>query len=383
MSYLDLKPIPFNRPTLVGGEILLIEDAVKRGHISGNGYYTHLAERLLTEISGSSNSLMTTSCTHALELSARILSLNPGDEVIVPAYTFVSTASAFALTGAKPIFVDVDSDTLNLDVDLVRQAITPQTKAICTVHYAGIAKSIDQLATLCRAEGIALIEDNAHGLGARFDGKLLGTFGQLSTLSFHETKNVTCGEGGALNINDTSMLSLAEILREKGTDRAQFLRGQIDKYTWVEMGSSWVASDILAAFLVSQLESFETIQTKRMNIWNAYDSALSEWAANWGVRTPAVPRQSEHAAHMYYLQFENLEDRTSFIEHMKKQHIMAVFHYQALNTSRVGMTFGGRIGECPVAENAADTLVRLPLFGGLLDSEIERIIDAVLEFQVA
>lgn len=377
---MDRPLIPFNRPSLVGNELEYVADAVQRGHISGNGHYTKQAEAALAAISGSPSILLTTSCTHALELSARVLRLGPGDEVIVPSYTFVSSASAFALTGARPVFVDVTPQTLNLDVDQVEAAITSRTKAVCTVHYAGIAQDIDRLARTCGERGIPLIEDNAHGLGATFNQKPLGSFGQMSTLSFHETKNVTCGEGGALAINDEALLGLAEILREKGTDRARFLRGQVDKYTWVEVGSSWVASDMLAAFLLAQLEDFDGIQSRRMAIWTAYDTQLADWAQQNGIRRPHVPPQASHTAHMYYLQFDRLEQRTGFIDHMREAGILAVFHYQALNASKVGMELGGRPGQCPVAERASDTLVRLPLFADMRPEELERIIEAATSF---
>jgi dTDP-4-amino-4,6-dideoxygalactose transaminase len=376
----SLALIPFNRPAVVGNELLNISQAIDKGHISGSGSFTLEAERLLSAVSGSENVLMTSSCTHALELAARVLNLGPGDEVIVPAYTFVSSASAFALTGAKPVFVDVDPLTLNLDSALVEEAITERTKAVCTVHYAGIAMDIDRLAELCRKSGIPLIEDNAHGLSGSFNGQLLGTFGALSTLSFHETKNITCGEGGALAINQRQLLDRAEILREKGTDRSKFLRGQVDKYTWVGLGSSWVASDMLAAFLVAQLESFETIQQSRTRTWNTYDAELRDWAAQNGVRLPHVPSNSKHPAHMFYLQFEDVDTRTAYISHLKKAGIMAVFHYQALNCSKVGIELGGVPGSCPVSEHAAQTLVRLPLFHDITDFERERIISASTSF---
>ena len=378
----NLPLIPFNRAAIVDHELENIAEAIRSGHISGNGKFTKEAERLLCTVSGSENVLMTSSCTHALELASRVLELGPGDEVIVPAYTFVSTASAFALTGAKPVFVDVDPLTLNLDTELVAAAITNRTKAVCTVHYAGIARDIEQLARLCVSNGIELVEDNAHGLGATFRGKKLGTFGSLSTLSFHETKNVTCGEGGALAINDAQFLSSAEILREKGTDRAQFLRGQVDKYTWVGLGSSWVASDMLAAFLVAQLESFETIQSNRMQIWNTYNTELHDWAGRNGVRTPHVPSGSQHPAHLYYLQFTDMDTRSDFISHVKSEGVMTVFHYQALNRSRIGIELGGLPGSCPVSENAADTLVRLPLFGDLTQQELDRVLSAITSFDI-
>ena len=373
--------VPFNRPSFAGDELQNIAEAVARGHISGNGSFTLEAEELLARISGSPVSFLTTSCTHALELAARILRLGPGDEVIVPAYTFVSTASAFALTGAKPVFVDVDPLTLCLDPDLVLEAITDRTRAVCTVHYAGVGSRVDELQAICESKEVTLIEDNAHGLGAKFKGQYLGTFGQLSTLSFHETKNITCGEGGALNINDESFIVLAEILREKGTDRSRFLRGQVDKYTWVEVGSSWVMSDLLAAVLVAQLNAFTDIQASRTDAWNSYDLALGPWADEQGIRTPFIPLDSQHSAHMYYLQFEGLHTRDRFISHLRNENISAVFHYQALNTSLVGESFGGRLGQCPVSERASETIVRLPLYASLSSSEQERVIQATLNFE--
>lgn len=376
----DSSFLPFNRPSLAGSELQYIQEAITNGHISGNGSFTKRAEAELTRISGSAAALMTTNCTHALELSSRILQLGPGDEVIVPAYTFVSTAAAFALSGATPIFVDVVPQTLNLDVDAVSAALTPQTRAVVTVHYAGIADRVNDLATLCSAKDIPLIEDNAHGFGASYAGQPLGTFGAMSTLSFHETKNITCGEGGALTINDLRLVERAEILREKGTDRARFLRGQVDKYTWVEVGSSWVASDLLAAYLLAQLQQFDAIQHDRMGLWRSYDDALASWASEHGVRRPFVPGEAVHSAHMYYLQFGNLDQRTRFIDHLKAREILAVFHYQALNISEVGRRLGGRPGQCPVSENAANTLVRLPFYRDMKPWERDRVIEAVRSF---
>ena len=373
--------IPFNRPSLIGNEIAFITESVRNGHISGNGPFTRRAERLLTEITSAHRTLLTTNCTHALELAARVLLLQPGDEVIVPAFTFVSTAAAIALTGARPVFTDVIPGTLNLDPNLVEQSITPNTKAVFTVHYAGIGDKVDQLADICHQSGVALVEDNAHGLGGSYQDRPLGTFGSMSTLSFHETKNITCGEGGALTLNSPQSLDSAEILREKGTNRARFLRGQVDKYTWVDIGSSWVASDILAAYLVAQLENFDSIQAKRHRIWNLYNSELPGWAAKQGVRLPQVPALAKHSAHMFYLHLQSIQIRDKFIEHMREKGIMTVFHYQALNTSEVGKRFGGNLGDCPVSESAAQTLVRLPLFVDLKDTEIDQIISSVKEFE--
>lgn len=377
----DLPAIPFNRPATVGTELDYVAEAFRRGHTSGNGHFSRQAEELLKGISGSPDVLLTTNCSHALELSARILGFGPGDEVIVPAYTFVTTASAIALTGATPVFADVCDATLNLDPESTASLLNDRTKAVFTVHYAGIADGVDELVHLCRGRGIPLIEDNAHGLGATFQGQKLGTFGAMSTLSFHETKNISCGEGGALAINEHEHVALAEILREKGTDRARFLRGQVDKYTWVEIGSSWVQSDLLAAVLVAQLERFEDIQRRRRHIWDTYAANLGEWATDNGVRLPFVPSASEHSSHMYFLRFDGLEKRTRFIDFMKSRGIMAVFHYQALNTSTVGRRFGGRDGQCQIAEDAAETLVRLPIFADMREDELQRVVDAVLEFE--
>lgn len=372
--------IPFNKASLVGNELNYMQTAVTNGHISGNGPFTSEAENRLREITGAQSVLLTTNCTHALELAARAMKLGVGDEVIVPSYTFVSTASAIASTGAKPVFVDVLPSTLNLDPVQVANAITPATRAVFTVHYAGIAEGIDQLQKLCSSSNLLLLEDNAHGLGGKYGGKPLGTFGQLSTLSFHETKNITCGEGGALTLNDDQFKGPAEILREKGTDRARFLRGQVDKYTWVDVGSSWVPSDILAGYLLGQLEHFSTIQAKRAKIWSAYHNQLLLWGQSNGFRTPIIPSLADHPSHLYYLHAPDLETRTRFIEHLRKNEIMAVFHYQALNVSSVGQQFGGRVGACPVSESAADTLVRLPLYSSLSDSEVERVIEAIMNF---
>jgi dTDP-4-amino-4,6-dideoxygalactose transaminase len=249
------------------------------------------------------------------------------------------------------------------------------------VHYAGVGDRVDELSELCARAGVSLVEDNAHGLGATFDGRKLGTFGSMSTLSFHETKNVSCGEGGALTLNSSEFLDYAEILREKGTDRARFLRGQIDKYTWTAVGSSWVASDILAAYLVGQLERFDAIQRRRRQIWDMYDRELHGWATINGLRSPMIPEKSEHSAHLYYVHLQNAEERSRFIRHMRKQGVMAVFHYQALNTSPMGQRLGGKPGQCPIAEDASNTLVRIPLFGDLTDSEVDQVITAVTDFE--
>jgi dTDP-4-amino-4,6-dideoxygalactose transaminase len=373
-------PVLFNDVTLVGDEPQLVMQAIASGKISGAGPFTTQAELELERINEAKRVMLTTSCTHALELAARLLYVGPDDEVIVPAYTFVSTASAFALTGARPVFVDVTPGTFNLDVDAVQAAITHRTAAIATIHYAGIAEDIDDLAALADCHGLPLIEDNAHGLGSTFNGQKLGTFGAMSTLSFHETKNITCGEGGALVINDDRFIDRAEVLRETGTNRARFFRGQVDKYTWNDVGSSWIPSEILAAFLVGQLRGFDQVQAHRMSTWLAYDAALHDWAAGIGARTPFVPDACEHSAHMYWLHMADLEQRSRFIEHMREAGVMASFHYQALHTAPAGWKFGGLPGACPVAESASDCLVRLPLHAGVSVSDRDRVIQAALSF---
>jgi dTDP-4-amino-4,6-dideoxygalactose transaminase len=373
--------IPFNRASFDGKELTYLAQAVLDGHVSGNGPFTRQAEAMLEHGHGTGRTLLTTSCTHALELAARLLNLKPGDEVIVPAFTFVSTAAAFMLHGGTPVFVDVRDDTLNLDPDLVEQAITPRTRAICIVHYGGVAATPARFRQIADRHDLVLIEDNAHGLFGSFEGKTLGTFGQLSTLSFHETKNITCGEGGALHVNDLSWLDRAEILREKGTDRSRFLRGQVDKYTWVDIGSSWVLSDLLAGVLVGQLERYEEIQSRRQRIWGLYDTELRDWAIEFGVRTPFVPPSAGHTSHLYHLRLPDLRERTRFISHLAEADVMAVFHYQPLHLSGVGVLNGGRLGQHPVTEQAADTLVRLPLYPSLTDDEVSRVVDAVRLFR--
>ena len=372
--------IRFNRAAFDGEELAYLTQAVVDGHVSGNGPFTKRAEALLEQIHGSGRTLLTTSCTHALEMSARLLDLQPGDEVIVPSFTFVSTAAAFMLHGGTPVFVDVRDDTLNIDPDLAEAAITPRTRAICIVHYAGVAATPDRFREIADRHGLVLIEDNAHGLFGSFRGTPLGTFGHLSTLSFHETKNVTCGEGGALHLNDLALLERAEILREKGTDRSRFLRGQVDKYTWVDIGSSWVVSDLLAGVLVGQLERYEVIQLRRAAIWQEYQVGIASWAAGTGVQLPFIPDGCEHTAHMFFLRLATLDQRTRFIQHLADRGVAAVFHYQPLHLSDVGRRLGGVEGQFPVTERAGDTLVRLPLHVGLSSADVDHVLASVCSF---
>lgn len=374
------SPIPFNVPSISELEHLLLKEAVNSGHSAGNGPFTKKAEMVLGQRLQVKQSLLTTSCTHALEISALLCNLQPGDEVIVPSFTFVSTASAFALFGAKPVFVDSCKDTLNIDPNLIEEAITPRTRAICVVHYGGVACEMDKILQIAAKHGLIVIEDNAHGLLSTYRGKYTGTFGSLATQSFHETKNIACGEGGALLVNDDSLIERAEILREKGTNRSQFLKGQVDKYTWVDIGSSWVISDLLAAILFGQLERADEINGRRLQIWNRYHSELMQWSIENRVIQPHVPMECEHVGHVYFLRLQNGEQRTRFIGHMKEQGISCVFHYQPLNTSPVGKRFGGFEGQCSVAEQAGQCLVRLPLFNSMSDDEQTRVIETVLRF---
>ena len=371
-------PIPFNKATITKSDQQYLQEAIDYGHTAGNGKFTKLAEELISSKVGTQKTLLTTSCTHSLEMAALLLNLNPGDEVIVPSFTFVSTASAFALFGATPVFVDSDDATLNIDPMLIERAITRKTRAICVVHYGGVACNMTRILEIARQYNLVVIEDNAHGLFAKYKGEYLGTFGALATQSFHETKNLTCGEGGALLINDESLIERAEILREKGTDRSKFLRGQVDKYTWVDIGSSWIMSDMLAAVLYGQLERNDEIQLQRMSIWKRYESELAEWAAKHEVRTPRVPVDCEHTGHVFHLRFTEGQVRDRFIAHLREREISAVFHYQPLHLSHVGLKYGGFAGQCPVSEKAGDCLVRLPLFNALTSDEQSRVIEAVL-----
>ena len=298
---MSLAPIPFNKPTLIGSELKYIAEAISRGHASGDGFFTKSCHSLLEQILGVPKALLTTSCTHALEMSALLLDVQAEDQIIIPSFTFVSTANAFALRGAKPVFIDVRPDTLNLDERQLEQRITPKTKAIVVVHYAGVGCEMSEIMAIAQRHNIAVIEDNAHGLFGKYRGRFLGTFGCLATQSFHETKNLTCGEGGALLINETSLIERAEIIREKGTNRSRFFRGQVDKYTWVDLGSSYLPSDLLAAYLLAQLEAREVIQSRRQELWNNYQQHLQHWANDNSVAVPFIPEYCEQAFHMFYL----------------------------------------------------------------------------------
>jgi dTDP-4-amino-4,6-dideoxygalactose transaminase len=372
--------IYFNRPSFEGREREYMAQALDAGHISGNGGFTKRAEACLAELLGVPKVLLTTSCTDALELAALLLDLQPGDEVVMPSFTFVSTANAFALRGARPVFVDIREDTLNLDEARLEDLVGPSTKAIVPVHYAGVGCEMDAIQEVAQGAGAAVVEDNAHGLFGRYRGRLLGTFGRLAAQSFHETKNITCGEGGALVINDERLIDRAEILREKGTDRARFLRGQVDKYTWTDLGSSFLPSDLLAAVLCAQLEARDGIQQRRQAIWNHYRDELADWADAHEVRLPVVPDQVEQPYHMFYLLLPTEAARDRLIAHLKQRRILAVFHYVPLHLSPMGMRYGGKPGDCPVTESVSGRLLRLPFYNHLSASDQERVVEAVTDF---
>ena len=371
--------IPFNKPSLTGAELNYVADAVLRGHTAGDGIYTKRCQEFLERSLGASRALLTTSCTHALEMAALLLNCGPGDEVVVPSFTFVSTANAFVLRGARPVFIDIRPDTLNLDERLLPEIITERTRAVVPVHYAGVGCEMTRIVNVSRTHGVAVVEDNAHGLFAKHGGRHLGTFGALATQSFHETKNVICGEGGALVINDPALVERAEIIREKGTNRSRFFRGEVDKYTWVDLGSSMLPSDILAAFLLAQMESYERIRDQRRRIWLRYNESLRDWAERHGVQLPFVPPSCEQSYHMFYLVMPSLEARQRLIAFLKNRGILAVFHYIPLHLSDMGRRFGGRPGQCPVAESASDRLVRLPFYNTLTDAEQSEVIETILE----
>jgi dTDP-4-amino-4,6-dideoxygalactose transaminase len=374
--------IPFNRPCLVGNEQIYIAETIANGHISGDGPFTRKCHAFLEEQLGVSKVLLTTSCTHALELAALLLDIQAGDEVIVPSFTFVSTANAFVLRNARPVFIDIRPDTLNMDETQLERLITPRTKAIVVVHYAGVGCEMDAILEIAARHGAAVVEDNAHGLFGTYKGKYLGTFGCMATQSFHETKNVTCGEGGALLINDLDYVERAEIMREKGTNRSRFFRGQVDKYTWVDLGSSYLPSDILAAFLYAQLEARVEIQAKRKRIWELYYEQLQDWAQVHGVQLPIVPAHCEQPYHIFYMLLPSLEMRQSLISYLRTCGISGVFHYLPLHLSDMGRRFGGKPGDCPVTEDVSDRLLRLPFFNGLTEVDVASVVAAIKEFNL-
>lgn len=368
--------IPFNKPSFQGAELAYIAEAIAAGHISGDGPFTKRCHALLEEALGIRKALLTTSCTQALEMAAMLIGAE-GGEVIVPSFSFVTTANAFASRGLRPVFCDVRPDTLNIDESRIEALITERTRAIVPVHYGGVACEMDGIMAIAAARSIAVIEDNAHGLFGRYKERPLGSIGTFGTLSFHETKNFTCGEGGALLINDARYVARAEILREKGTDRSRMFRGEVDKYTWVDFGGSFLPSDALAAFLFAQLEARERIQADRRAIWERYAAALGDWAARLGVQLPVIPEACESAYHNFWMLMPGEADRDALIARLKAKGILAVFHYLPLHLSAMGRRFGGFPGQCPVTESVAPRLVRLPFYNGLTEAEQARVVEAV------
>ncbi len=374
--------IPFNKPFLAGNEIAYISRALEAGQISGNGSFTKKCQALLEEQLPVSRALLTTSGTHALEMAAFLLNLQPGDEFIVPSFTFVTTALAFVLRGARPVFIDIRPDTLNLDESKLESLITPRTRAVIPVHYGGVGCEMETIMEISRAHRLPVIEDNAHGLFGRYRGRHLGSFGELAALSFHETKNFSCGEGGALLINNPELVERAEIIREKGTNRSQMFRGEVDKYTWLDLGSSYVPSDILAAFLLAQLEKKEDIQAARKRTWNYYFHRLGPWAEANGVRLPHIPPDREQAYHLFYLLLPSFQARRRLILHLRERSIHSVFHYLPLHLSPMGRRLGGADCDCPVTADISDRLLRLPFYNDLGEEELRRVVEAILDFKI-
>lgn len=376
-----MKQIPFNQPALVGSELGYMQQAMASGRLSGDGDFTRRCESWFEQQCGTVRALLTPSCTASLEMAAILLDIQAGDEVIMPSYTFVSTANAFALRGAKIVFVDVRPDTMNMDEGLIEAAITPRTKAIVPVHYAGVACEMDTMMALAEKYGLWVVEDAAQGVMAGYKGRALGTIGHLGCFSFHETKNYTAGgEGGAILINDPALIERAEIVREKGTDRSQFFRGQIDKYTWRDLGSSFLPSELQAAYLFAQLESAEQINRKRLILWQNYQKAFAALAATGRIELPTIPPDCQQNGHLFYLKLRNLADRSAFIAHLKKHNILAVFHYIPLHTSPAGQRLGRFMGEDRFTTQESERLVRLPLFYNLSEGDQQRVIDVALEY---
>lgn len=375
-----MSEIYFNRVRPLGHEMEYVQEAVRSQFLGGDGPFTRRCEALLERELGSPRVLLTTSGTHALELAALLLGVGQGDEVVLPSFTFASSANAFALRGARPVFVDIREDTLNLDEARLAAALTERTRVIVPVHYAGVGCAMTEIAAVAQRAGAEMVEDNAHGLFGGYCGRPLGGFGAVAALSFHDTKNFTCGEGGALILNRPDLIERAEILREKGTDRSRFFRGQVDRYTWRAVGSSYVPSDLLAAFLLGQLEQRSLVQARRREIWSRYAAGLADWAKANGVRVPTVPEQCQSAYHLYHLIMPTAAHRDALIAHLRSRAIRAVFHYLPLHLSEVGRRFGGREGDCPVTESISGRLLRLPFYNSFSPADQDRVIAAVHEF---
>lgn len=372
--------IKFNIPPVVGDELKFLEDAISCGKICGDGKYTHMCNEWIQQKTCSEKVLLTTSCTHATELAALICNIREGDEIIMPSYTFVSTADAFVLRGARVVFVDIRPDTMNIDEQLIEEAITPKTKAIVPVHYAGVACEMDTIMDIANQHGLYVIEDAAQGMMSTYKGKALGAIGDIGCYSFHETKNYSMGEGGAILLQDKKNIELAEIIREKGTNRSKFFRGQIDKYTWVEAGSSYLPSELNAAYLWAQLSKADEILKSRMHIWNRYYNAFVELASNKRIELPYIPEECEHNAHMFYLKVADLDERTRLISYLKDNGVMAVFHYIPLHSAPAGKKFGYFSGEDKYTTKESERLLRLPLYYAMDGADADRVIEAVYSF---
>jgi dTDP-4-amino-4,6-dideoxygalactose transaminase len=372
--------IPFNRPMAAGEEMSRIAETLGSGHLSGDGPMAQHCEKLLREELDGVRVLLTAACTQALEMAALLLDFDPGAEIVCPSFTHPSTVNAFVMRGARPVFCDIRPDTLNIDEEAVGRLVSERTAAIVCVHYAGVACEMDALLAIAERGGVDLVEDNAHGLFGSYRERPLGTFGRFGALSFHETKNITSGEGGALLLRNQEDVARAEVLREKGTNRAAFSRGEVDAYTWNDLGSSYLVSELQAAFLLGQLERRDAIQTARHRIWSRYAEGLADWAARSGVELPVVPGDRSHPAHLFHLRMPGRRQRDELIEHLSSRGILAVFHYVPLHLSPMGRRLAPDCPSLPVTESAAECIVRLPLFPGLRDEEQAEVIDAVTEY---
>lgn len=372
--------IPFNKPPYVGKEKDYIAEAIQNNKICGDGPFTKKCHQWFEETTGTKKALLTTSGTDALEMSALLCDIKPGDEVIMPAYTFVSTADAFVLRGAKIVFVDIRPDTMNIDEKLIEAAITDKTKAIVPVHYAGVSCEMDTIMEIAKRHNLLVVEDAAQGVHASYKGKALGTIGDFGCYSFHETKNYSMGEGGAVLINEEKYIEMAEIVREKGTDRSKFFRGQVDKYSWVEAGSSYLPSDMNAAYLFAQLEMADEINQARLDCWNAYKEQLTELEEKRLIELPYIPKECEHNAHMFYIKLKDLETRSKLIAFLKEKEISTAFHYVPLHTSKAGKKYGRFHGEDIYTTKESERLLRFPMYYGLTSEEIRYVTDMVKEF---
>lgn len=372
--------INFNLPPYVGNEMQYVKKAIENHKICGDGEFTKKCNAWLEERTGTGKALLTTSCTHATEMAALLCDIKPGDEVIMPSYTFVSTADAFVLRGAKAVFVDIRPDTMNIDEKLIENAITDKTKAIVPVHYAGVACEMDTIMNIAKNHNLYVVEDAAQGVMSTYKGKALGSIGDFGCYSFHETKNYSMGEGGAILIKDESDAELAEIIREKGTNRSKFFRGQIDKYTWVEAGSSYLPSELNAAYLWGQLEVADKINEKRLSIWNRYYEGLKDLALEGYIELPYIPEECVHNAHMFYIKTKGLDERTEFINYLKTNEIQAVFHYIPLHSAPAGQKYGVFCGEDIYTTRESERLVRLPLYYSLEDNEVDYIVDKIVNY---